>query len=204
MSSRTDDSLSESVAEAGGAEPDDVFAVDEDLLSSLLARILRLRGCNSTVFDWGGTADDEDDEADGLGAFADVSDSAFVWVWLAGLPVPFPLFPLLLLFGWNELVEAPSAPPDGAGDGEELCSCGEELLELRSTVCPVEPPERCELRRTRCWARSSADPAAAVPLPPPGLFPSSDAFVESAGLAHRDDELSLSVESFPLCEKQKV
>lgn len=34
----------------------------------------------------------------------------------------------------------------GAGEGELLCNCGDELFELRST----DEPPRFELRRTRC------------------------------------------------------
>lgn len=168
---------------AGGA----TVLFDTDLLSSLLARIFLLRGCSSTVFCTGGAAGVVLTVAAGLGALFVVVSFSFdaVCVWLTGLSV--------LLFCWELFVVLVSVPL-GAGDGDELCNCGEELFEPRSTDCPVDPPDRCELLNTLCCARSSA-----VVVPATLVCLSSTAFTVSTGLAHRDDELSLSVfDSFPL------
>lgn len=73
----------------------------------------------------------------------------------------------------------------GAGDGELLCNCGDELFEPRST----DDPPRFELRKTRCCFCSSLFNEGAP------VFLSSTLFVESDGLVQRDDALSLSAES---------
>lgn len=72
----------------------------------------------------------------------------------------------------------------GAGDGELLCNCGDELFEPRST----DEQPLFELRKTLCCFCSS--PVNVVPG-----FLSSVLFVESDGLVQRDDALSLSAES---------
>lgn len=154
------------------------------LFSSLLARILRLRGCSSTVF-CGVSFVDDVDEADGLGALDAASVSVLVTA-LFGLADVWPTLPPAVGFSVAlgfvlvtsivsvvavVVVVAVLAEDDddddeddaavvvvvddevaaaddetGAGDGELLCSCGDELLEPRST----DWPPRCELRRTRC------------------------------------------------------
>lgn len=147
------------------------------------------------------------DEADGLGAFVG-SVSVFsgllglaVLVFAAGAHVSTVVL-VPLCAGVAGFVESTRVVTDdvvlvdvddvvvvlvcvtGAGDGELLCNCGDELFEPRST----DEQPRFELRKTRCCFCSS--PVNAVPS-----FLSSVLFVESDGLVQRDDALSLSAES---------
>lgn len=84
------------------------------------------------------------EEADGLGAFVLASESEVVADGLMGLAVDvLALFALVVLLVSLVSLELAVA---GAGGGELFWSCGDELLEPRST----DWPPRCELRRTRC------------------------------------------------------
>lgn len=147
------------------------------------------------------------DEADGLGALHVVSDSELLRFVLFGLEVfggllagvvfvddavdlvasPLPVSALavdvVVVVVLDEVVVV--ACVTGAGDGELLCICGDELFEPRSTDCPP----RFELRNTLCCFCSSC--MAAVVF----LSSATPPFVESDGLVQRDEMLSLSAES---------
>lgn len=122
-----------------------------------------MRGCKSAVFCEPSFVDDVD-EADGLGAFV---GSVSVFNALQGLAVlTFEVVGQLSTVvpdGVAGFVDSTRAVVDdvvfvevdvivvlvcvtGAGDGELLCSCGDELFEPRST----DEPPRFELLKTRC------------------------------------------------------
>lgn len=181
-------------------DDEDEFVFGTCLFSSLLARIFRFRGCKSTVFCELSLVD-EVDEADGLGTFVvSVSELMFGLLGLLTLaPTVLDVVDDVLglalsfdsavtddagVFVVETVVVVLGCCVTGAGEGELLCSCGEELLELRST----DEPPRFELRKTRCCFWSSF---VSVVL----SFLSSTLFVESDGLVQRDDALSLSAES---------
>lgn len=132
------------------------------LFSSLLARILRLRGCSSTALGCVSLVDDVDD-ADGLGTLEAASASTVILtlLGLADEPVFAPPGANVVVFAECDsrissvrvdLAVGSAESPDaadvtevvtvaaldvddviGAGDGELLCICGDELFEPRST-----------------------------------------------------------------------
>lgn len=105
------------------------------------------------------------DDADGLGAFVgsvsvfngllglavltfDVAGNVSVVVpdGVAGLVVSTRVVTDDVVLVDVAVVEVVLVCVTGAGDGELLCSCGDELFEPRST----DDPPRFELRKTRC------------------------------------------------------
>lgn len=130
----------------------------------MLARIFRFRGCKSTVFCELSLVDDVD-EADGLGAFV---GSVSVFNALHGLAVltldvdgqlsnvvpdgvaGFVISTRVVVDDVDVLVDVTVVVVfvcvTGAGEGELLCSCGDELFEPRST----DEPPRFELLKTLC------------------------------------------------------